>query len=341
VAPFGQDGSERAGAWGEVQRIEPGSIYPFDIGPLDQPRGGVDLDKVIAQIRGFLELALPAVLQGAGTDLSGYALNQKSHQARLSWDPIVQNAQVALGQRAGFESALIESHVGERVFAFGPLPAGATGSGGSARRRRRRLFAAPGTGPSGWLGVGPDDLQGHHRYTVSLEPDLPTDRVLEVRTHGELVKAGFESESDAIEALGGDPAAVQRQRLIEAAYHAPFVQGPLQQRIAQRLGLYEQQQLAAIGAGPGGVPQLPFEATGRPPGAPGPGAPGGLMGAGIGVPPGLPDAVSPGFGMPLIPTPSQPGPTGAPGMAPGTPVVPGPPARHTPLAGQGPSVVPP
>jgi hypothetical protein len=336
VAPFGQDGSERSGVWGEVQKIEPGTIYPYDIGPLDQPRGGVDLDKVIAQIRGFLELALPAVLQGAGSDLSGYALNQKSHQARLSWDPIVQNAQVALGQRVSFESELIEDHIGEKVFAFGSVPIGGASSGAA---RRRRLFAAPGSRPSAWVGVGPEELGGHHRYMVTLEPDLPTDRVLEVRTHGEMVKAGFESESDAIEALGGDPAAVQRQRLIEASYHAPFVQGPLQQRIAQRLGLYEQQQLQAIGAGPGGVPQMPMGPP-IPAGGP-PGAPTGLMAAGIGIPPGLPDASSPGFGMPLIPTPSQPGPTGLQGGVPGAPVVPGPPATHTALPGQGPSVAQP
>ena len=80
-----------------MTRIEPGTIYPWDMAPIEMPRAGVDIDKVIAAIMGFLELALPASVQGtSGGDDSGYALNQKTHLARLAWDPIVANAELAL-----------------------------------------------------------------------------------------------------------------------------------------------------------------------------------------------------------------------------------------------------
>src|SRR5262245_32254405 len=84
------------------ETIEPGYIYPDDIGPLEMPRAGVDFEKFITLVRGLLELALPSVVQGVVTgDESGYALNQATHLARLAWDPILDNAEFALADRVG------------------------------------------------------------------------------------------------------------------------------------------------------------------------------------------------------------------------------------------------
>ena len=105
VAPFGLDGSERDALASQTTKLEPGTIYPWDVAPIEMPRSGIEIDKVIAAIMGFLELALPASARGAsGGDDSGYAINQKTYLARLAWDPIVSNAQFALSERVGFES---------------------------------------------------------------------------------------------------------------------------------------------------------------------------------------------------------------------------------------------
>lgn len=342
VAPFGLDGSERDALASQTTKLEPGTIYPWDVAPIEMPRSGIEIDKVIAAIMGFLELALPASARGAsGGDDSGYAINQKTYLARLAWDPIVSNAQFALSERVGFESWLIERKIGEKVYAYMDVAPGA------GRRGSQSLRA-------GWQGVGPEELKGAHRYTVTLDPETPANKTLEIRSHVEMVKAGFESTAMAIEALGGDPGEVERELILENLKRSPEIQERLKQRVFQKLGLMDEQQLGPVGGvppgappgmppgapPPGGMPGLPPELAamlaqggpGGPPGlGPGPGGPGGGQG-GINLPP----VIAPGMGMPLTPTPS--GVNGATGLAgvPGGPVQPNTPTQHRPLPGQGP-----
>jgi hypothetical protein len=125
IGPFGNDGTESQGG----EEIVPGAIYPYDVGPVEMPRAGVESDKLIADIRGMVELALPSIVQGviSGSE-SGYALNQAAHLARLAWDPIVSNAEITLGERTGFESWLIE-------------------------RRRVKVASSVAARPAGWASV--------------------------------------------------------------------------------------------------------------------------------------------------------------------------------------------
>jgi hypothetical protein len=60
MGPYGNDGTESDGQ----EEIEPGSIYPYDVAPIEMPRAGVESDKLIADIRGMLELALPSIVSG-------------------------------------------------------------------------------------------------------------------------------------------------------------------------------------------------------------------------------------------------------------------------------------
>jgi hypothetical protein len=343
TSPFGRDGSE-ADALAAVSRIEPGAIYPWDISAVEMPRAGVDIDKIIDAIRGFLELALPSTVQGiVGGDTSGYALNQAAHLARLAWDPIVANAEVALSERTGFESWLIEHCIGETVYAWGQKPTGRGPSRG----------AGAASGPSGWVGLGPAELKGSHRYTVKLDPETPSNKALEIRSHVEMMQAGLETTAMAIEALGGDPGEVERGLIVENAKRSDFIQKMLMQRIQQRLGMGEAQALQSIGAGPDGMPAgipglAPPAGPGMPPGmAPGmapPGLPGvgGEAGLGPGVlgpsgpGGGLPGMVqAPGQGMPLMqPGQGQAVPGGLPAHPPGSPVIPAPPNGRPPLPGR-------
>jgi hypothetical protein len=338
VAPYGLDGSEQDALGAQTQRIQPGMIYPYDVQPVEQPRVGIDVDKSQASLRGLVELALPSAVQGiVSGDTSGYALNQAAHLARLAWDPIVKNAETALSQRTGFESWLIQQKVGETTYAW----SGAPGTSGAVRR----ALATAQKGPSGWLGVGPEELGGVHRYTVTLDPDVPANRALEVQTHESLVRNNFESTGQAVEALGLDPGETERQIIVQNVKKSPPVQDKLMERIQQQIGLLDAQKLAGIGAAPDGTPNLPPEilaALGQLGGPGGPGGPPGLAALG-GLGPLPRQAFQPGMGMPNQPTPQGSvtgmGPGGGPpGNAPGTPWQPvNPPATAANVPGGGPA----
>ena len=295
--PYGEDGDEDDE---DDEVIEPGYVYPDDIDPLEMPRAGIDFEKFIAMIRDFLELALPSVVQGVVSgDQSGYALNQAAHLARLAWSPILDNAQFALSDRVGFESRLIEKHIGETVYAWGnqPLKGQSRGNVGKV------------------LSISPKDLNGHHNYEVKLDPQTPSNKQLELNYHDNAVKAGFESKADAIEALGGSPDKVEKQRMFEAFKEHPKVQERIFERAMQKLGWVDaqevvrtQEELALAGAnGDPTQPDVQVEGV-----------------------------FAPGVNMPEQPTP--PGSVtgaGPPGSIPGRPMTPASlPAAHEPLPNQ-------
>jgi hypothetical protein len=338
-AAYGQDAGDLQGR----ERIEPGYIYPYDLEPLEMPKSGPDLDKVILALRALIEISLPSVVSGViSGDESGYALNQAAHLARLAWDPIVRNAERALGERTSWESWLIEKKVREPVYAFGDAP----GAGTRPVLLGRSRMAAHDTARSlrsarqSWLSIGPEDLNGYHRYTVRLDPETPSNRVIEVRTHTEMVAQGFETRAQAIEALGGDPAEVQRGRMVEALMEDPEIMARLRKRTFQRLGILTQD---AAGPGQQGQPGANGAQQLIPPGA--------TMSPNQaeGFEAGAPDVFQPGqAGAPLMN--GQGGPASAPGnaasnrggqglppLANAAPRVQGPtmPGRHIPLPGGG------
>jgi hypothetical protein len=313
--PFGNDGGEGGS---DKTRIEPGTLYPRDIAPVDMPRSGVDLDKTIQWVRQFIEMALPNVVQGlASSEQSGWAITQSAQLARLSWQPIIDNAQFALSRRTAFESWLIDKRVREPVHVWGEQPANYT----TARARQ------------GWLKLGPEDLHGVHRYRVRLQPETPADRIQQIRTHKELLALRLEPWSDAVTELGGNPDEVEAAWLLYDLKQDPVIKAELKKRTFQELGLMDEEALQGANTearaaqpqspGGGGGAQPPM-----PPGPPGPpqmgggSAPGGQPGQQPGTPPpGV--AITPGLpggGAPMVPPPPR---GGAPGMMPGAP---GPPA---------------
>ena len=317
VQPYGTDGREGA----KSQIIEPGKLFPFDVSPIDQPKSGVDAEKLIENVRNMLELALPSVVQGlVGGDQSGYALNQAAYLARLGWDPIVKNAEVALGDRTGFESWLIEHRVGEKVYAWGEI---------EAQKGKKQIG---GQTKAAWLGVGPDDLKGVHRYEVKLSPSTPSNAIIETRAIGEKMQLKLISYEDAVEEAGSNPDEVEKSWLLHDLKNSPEIQQELKNAIFQKVGTIRSQRMQAAGMPPPeelagvGAAGVPGGTPGTPP-VPGPG----------GMPPN--PVPSPGQGMPIAPPP-PPGAAGPgampPGGIPGAPVVPGPPAGMVPLPGGGP-----
>jgi len=317
--PYGLDGRE-SNAGGP--RIEPGKLYPFDVSPVDQPQSGADAGKLIANIQQLIERAMPAAFSGAvGADQSGYALNQAAYLAGLAFNPIVSNGEVALAERTGFESWLIENCIAENVYAWGEQQ-----SKPGAKRGANRSKGA-------WLRLGPDDLDGVHRYTVKLSPSTPSNEIIEIRAIGEKMQLKLISREDAVTEAGGNPDEVDASWLLHDTKQRPEIQQMLFDQIAQKLGTLQAQKMNAPG-----MPSIQEMMGGAPGGPPTsvPGTPGTPPSGGAGGMPGNPVPV-PGMGLPAAPPPPMPGPAMPPGGIPmgggagGGPVVPMPPPNMLPM----------
>lgn len=303
-APFGDDGLPAAKA---AEPIKPGFVYPYDIQPIEQPEAAPVLRETMMDIREELQGILPPVLQGvtAQSD-SGYEYNQAVYLARTKWSAPIQNIEQTLADRVGFESWLIENRIGETVYAWGEPPKSATNrkSGGD----------------QGWLGIGPDDLNGVHTYGVHLNPETPSNEVIKVRTHKEMVDAEFEDIDDARTDLGKNPDEVERAILARKVKQLPQVQDFLIRRMLQKLGQGEAIAQAAA-----------QQATQQ------------MDGGAGGFAAGAPDVFQPGQnGVPIAPT--APGPSAAPGGGAGVPANPtgspaGTPQQNIALPGAGPTAV--
>jgi hypothetical protein len=309
--PYGIDGKEAATA----SRIEPGKLYPFDIAPVNQPSGGPDLSKLLTNIQQLIERAMPAAFSGAvGADQSGYALNQAAYLAGLAFNPIVSNAEIALAERTGFESWLIESRISETVYAWGEQP-GKQGGRGAGQTK--------GT----WLHIGPDDLDGVHHYRVKLSPSTPSNEIIEIRAIGEKMQLKLITYEDAVTEAGANPDEVEQSWLLHDLKQSPEIQQQLKTAVFQKLGTIQAQKMNAPG-----TPDLQEMAGGPAMGPPSgvPGTPGTPPTGPMGGMPGNP-VPTPGQGLPIAPPP-PPGVGGAmpPGGIPGAPVVPMPPPNMLP-----------
>jgi len=310
--PYGADGRESA----SQQRIEPGKLYPFDIAPVDQPQSGADAGKLITNIQQLIERAMPAAFSGAvGSDQSGYALNQAAYLAGLAFNPIVSNAEVALAERTGFESWLIENCIAENVYAWGEQASKPGSKLGSGQLK------------GSWLKIGPDDLDGVHRYTVRLSPSTPSNEIIEIRAIGEKMQLKLISYEDAVTDAGGNPDEVEASWLLHDTKQRPEIQQMVFDQIAQKLGTLQAQKMNAPG-----MPNLQEMLGGAPGGPPTgvPGTPGTPPSGPMGGMPGNP-VPTPGQGLPIAPPPPGAGPAMPPGGIPGAGVVPNPPPNMLPI----------
>src|SRR4030095_5696422 len=118
-----------------------------------------------------------------------------------------------------------------RLYAGGTLP-----SAGPLKRAR-----------AGCLSVGPDELQGVHRYTTKLEPETPANRVVDIRTHAEMVDKRFETWEQAVEELGNAPSEVELGWLIFDLKNDPRSRGKVMDATFNILDIREQQERGAAG----------------------------------------------------------------------------------------------
>ena len=321
AAPFGKNVNQTGGT-GEP--IIPGEIYPFDVAAIDMPRAGSDAEKLIANIQTMLERAMPDVVKGTVSgDQSGYAINQAAHLARLAWDPIVSNAQAALGERTNFESWLIENRIGERVYAWGE------------QRQKGRSKRAP--TKAGWLGIGPEDLKGIHRYEVRLDPETPSNRVIETRAVIEQMNARLITYEDAVTEMGSNPDEVELSWMAQDYKKSPEIQALVMRMVTEKVATVTSRKIGALGL----TPEMMAGGIGGPGGGTPPGGPMPNLNM-AGAPPPNP-VPTPGAGLPFVPPPPGGGgpamppgglPTLPPGPIPGMPQTPPIPSNMVPLPGQ-------
>jgi len=217
----------------------------------------------------------------------------------------VTGAESAQARRTGFESWLIEHELRERVYVLGQQPGP---RGGRARAT--------------WLSIAPEDLAGSHTYVCHLDPETPSNKLLDVEYHAKALELKLETPDQAIVEMGGNPDEVEEGWLLWEMKQDPAVLAQLKQRVFQQLGTLDQQllqgnagqpDLTQVGPQPlqgqpgeTATPQFgPAPGAGAPPGMP-PGPPGGAPTGPL--PPGASPSLAaagqvfaPGVHMPVLP----------------------------------------
>jgi hypothetical protein len=220
----------------------------------------------------------------------------------------VENAQDALAARVGWESYLIENHVGETVYVWGAIP------------QPRRRKGSPRTYKDGWMGLGPKDLRGAHNYEVVLEPISVNNDALLLRNIREELDMRLMTPHDAIRMRGRNPVEVERGWLVHELKQDPEIRKNMKQRVFQELATVEQESMRALSpeGQPGGTP--PVETSPLPAQ---PGVSQGLPTTGFVPPAGATPAApppAPGAGAAPMALPRPPGPVqGEPGGVRGAP----------------------
>ena len=203
---LGNDGRPRA------LDFRPGEIVPLyqgeDLSFLQWQGTPPDLDELIAQTRAMIDQAgAPSVLFGIPPDghTSGYLLNQLINTARVSFQQIARHAEQALEQIVQLMWRLVETRIGETVFVF------------------------EAEDDQGWIGLGPQDIDGYHAVRARLDPLGPADDVAQGTLAASLVSARLASRRWAMrEKLGiEDAAAVEDEILLDELLDAPEVRAAI------------------------------------------------------------------------------------------------------------------
>jgi len=270
------------------------TLWPDEeIGFLEWKGSVPDLDELIGLLNSMVDQAgLAQVLFGIDpTGESGYRLNQLISAARTKFKPIISHTERALEQLIHALYDIVEFQIKEPVYLY---------SKGKAK------------GTAGWIGLGPDDLNGYRQVEVKLSPIMPTDAYARSSMTINQVKSGLLDVRTALEDLGREqPEEIMDALLADEWKRDPQVKAVLIEEALKRMKLkiektkeiavseliqllpslppaFQQAVMMVMqGAGGpgGGQPRMPPAGTGlRPP-------PTGVMAApGVAAVPGVPGA---------------------------------------------------
>ena len=120
-----------------------------------------------------------------------------------------------------------------------------------------------------WLGVGPDDLKGIHRYEALLSPSTPSNEIVAMRAIGEKMQLKLISYEDAVEQAGSNPDEVEKSWLLHDLKNSQEIQAELKNAIFQKVATIRAARLNAPGMPSpqemaGGGPQPGVRTVGSP-----------------------------------------------------------------------------
>ena len=225
---LGNDGRPRA------LDFQPGQILPLyqgeDLTFLQWQGTPPDLDELIAQTRAMIDQAgAPSVLFGVPPEgnASGYLLNQLINTARVSFQQVARHAEQALERVVQLMWRLVETRIGETVFVF------------------------EAEDDHGWIGLGPQDIDGYHAVRVRLDPLGPADDVAQGTLAASLVGARLASRRWAMrEKLGiEDAETVEDEILLDELIDAPEVRAAIAREALAQAGLRPTPATEATNAG--------------------------------------------------------------------------------------------
>jgi len=142
---------------------------------------GPDVDELIQIIMNFVERAgISDVLYGsAGSGDSGYLVNQLIAAARMKFKPLIDHAERGLEQAIKVLWDIVEFQCKQPLYVY----------------NREQ-------GKEGWMGLGPEDLNGARQVYVALQPVMPTDSYAKTSQAINEVGAQLRSRRSAMENIG-------------------------------------------------------------------------------------------------------------------------------------------
>ncbi len=207
--------------------IVPGRLFQMwegeEIGFLTWPGNGPEINQMVELIMRMVERAGLGsdASYGQSTGDSGYAINQLISAARMKLKPIVSHAERGLVHIIRLLWDIIEYMRQERVY----------------------LYAKGEKGTSGWLGLGPEDLNGYRQVQVKLNPVMPTDSYARSSEAINLLRAGVISLRTARERVGIEqPDDEERATLVDELKRDPQVRAMMIAEAAKKFGLEMQPQ---------------------------------------------------------------------------------------------------
>jgi hypothetical protein len=230
--------------------VKPGEILNLPAGrqlQRIQYMGPETLEKHMSLVdQAIRDLESPRVTTLSGMEGAGFAISQVLSYTRTRVGPVRHGLErLLLGQTEKLWSLVRSQHVNEKVWVF---------------------YSGDDNNASGYLGLGPADLEKPMQVKWEVQAQLPTDEMIAARYAHERLAAGTWGKDEAVEYLGDNPDEIRRSIARDRIRASPAYQKWLDSQVFMLAGrgdllqkAQDAEQLAMQG-------QLPGQ-----PGLPGPG----------------------------------------------------------------------
>lgn len=170
---------------------------------------------------------------GSGLEGAGFAINQILAEIKVRNNPLMVGLEQMIRDVVRFLWHLIRVKVKERVWVYSE------------------------SSDAGWLSAGPEDLEDDVTLRVELDPERPSDKLIQVRVEHERLQAGTTFEDAAIERLGDNPDEVRQGKALQRMRATPWYTKMQDQYVLDELALGDMLKEAEAVAATGVLPGMP------------------------------------------------------------------------------------